>query len=82
MEFTKHVQVREEKFGTVIFETLKEKVFVTNPTGAEIVKLLQEKKSQTEIVQELAKTYNTTEPEIATDVNQFIDNLVKNEVIL
>ena len=44
MEFNKHVQVRKEKFGTVIFETLKEKVFVTNSTGSEIIERLKEKK--------------------------------------
>ena len=82
MEFNKHVQAREEKFGTVIFETLKEKVFVTNPTGAEIIKLIQKKKSQKEIIEELSQTYGATESAIATDVNQFIDNLAKNEIIL
>lgn len=81
MEFTKNVQVREEKFGTVIFETLKEKVFVTNPTGAEIVRLLKEKKKADEIISELAASYGTSAREIAGDVNSFISNLVQNGVL-
>lgn len=81
MKFNKNVQVREEKFGTVIFETLKEKVFVTNPTGADIVRLLKEKKSVSEITKELAVKYGTTETTITADVNQFVDNMIKNDVI-
>lgn len=81
MEFKKNVQVREEKFGTVIFETLKEKVFVTNPTGADIVRLLQAKKSTQEIIEELATKYGTTGTAITAEVNQFVDNLVTNDVI-
>jgi hypothetical protein len=39
MQFEKHVKVRQEKFGSVMFETLREKIFVTNETGAEILRL-------------------------------------------
>lgn len=81
MEFTKHVQVRKEKFGTVIFETLKEKVFVTNDTGAEIVDLLKEGKNSEEIACELAEVYGTTKEKISNDVNCFIENMVAQEVL-
>lgn len=81
MEFKKHVQVRKEKFGTVIFETLKEKVFVTNSTGAEIVERLKEKKSPDTIITELALQYGTDAGAIADDVNCFISNLVQQEVL-
>lgn len=81
MEFKKNVQVREEKFGTVIFETLKEKVFVTNPTGADIVRLLQAKKSTDEIIEDLATKYGTTRTAIAAEINQFVENLITNDVI-
>lgn len=81
MEFNRNVQVREEKFGSVIFETLKEKVFVTNPTGAEIVRLLKEKKSADEIATKLAGTYDGGRDEIRGDVNAFIAGLVQNGVI-
>lgn len=81
MEFKKNVQVREEKFGTVIFETLKEKVFVTNTTGADIVRLLQAKKSTDEIIEDLATKYGTTKTAIAAEINQFVENLITNDVI-
>jgi len=30
VEFVKHVKIRKEKFGVVIFDTYREKVFVVN----------------------------------------------------
>lgn len=81
MEFKKHVQVRKEKFGTVIFETLKEKVFVTNATGAEIVERLKDKKTPDAIITELAEQYGTDTGTIAGDVNCFIENLIQQEVL-
>lgn len=81
MEFAKHVQVRKEKFGTVIFETLKEKVFVTNPTGADIVERLKENKTPDAIIVELASLYGTETGAIAGDVNCFIEKLIQQDVL-
>ena len=82
MEFNKHVQVRKEKFGTVIFETLKEKVFVTNSTGSEIIERLKEKKAPAVVINELALAYGTDPKNIADDVNRFITNLTEQDVLL
>ena len=82
MEFNKHVQVRKEKFGTVIFETLKEKVFVTNSTGSEIIERLKENKSPETIISELSTLYGVETCQIADEVNCFVDNLIKQEVLL
>ncbi|MBI4801709.1 MAG: PqqD family protein [Elusimicrobia bacterium] len=81
MEFKKHVRIRKEKFGMVIFETLKEKVFVTNPTGAEIIERLKDKKTPDTIITELASQYGADAAVIADDVNCFINNLVRQEVL-
>ncbi|MBI4655748.1 MAG: PqqD family protein [Elusimicrobia bacterium] len=81
MEFKKHVQVRKEKFGMVIFETLKEKVFVTNSTGADIVERLKEKKTPDTIITELALEYITEPSAIVDDVNCFIEKLIQHEVL-
>lgn len=82
MKFDKHVQIREEKFGTVIFETLREKVFVTNCTGADIIRSLQGERSSEEVVKELAMTYGTDASVIAADVNAFIEQLKQNQVLV
>ena len=82
MNFNKHVRIREEKFGTVIFETLREKVFVTNGTGADIVRLIQKEKLPEEIVNELAAVYKADATLIAEDVKTFIDQLKHHQVLV
>lgn len=81
MNFTEHVKIREEKFGSVIFETLKEKVFVTNETGKEILKLLEQGKSQEEIVAILRDDYVTFDSGIENDIVDFITQLKEKGII-
>ncbi len=81
MELEKHVQVRQEKFGAVVFETLREKVFVTNETAAEILRLHQEGKSPQQIVDELAQNYDADPGTIKADVDEFVLNLKDNLLV-
>tara|TARA_Y100000294_G_scaffold139170_1_gene132629 strand:+ start:318 stop:581 length:264 start_codon:yes stop_codon:yes gene_type:complete len=81
MEFAKHVKVRQEKFGAVVFETLREKVFVTNETGAEILSLLEEKEEPKEVTAELAKKYCVDSKLIESDVNGLISILEEKGII-
>jgi hypothetical protein len=81
MVFTEHVKIREEKFGSIIFETLREKVFVTNETGKEILKLLEQGRSQEEIVIMLKDDYATTDSGIENDVVDFITQLKERGII-
>ena len=78
MELEKHVQVRQEKFGAVVFETLREKVFVANETAAEIFRLHQEGKSAEQIIGELAETYDADPATIKADVDEFLAGLKTN----
>lgn len=82
MKFNKHVQVRKEKFGTVIFETLKEKVYVTNQTGSDIVDLLKGGKDENTIIRELAAKYRTDSAAIAQDIKDFINDMTSREVLV
>lgn len=81
MVFNEHVKIREEKFGTVIFETLKEKVFVTNETGKNILNLIEEGHSQEKIVDVLANDYGLKPQDIKEDVFNFIVQLKDNSII-
>lgn len=80
MEFEKHVKIRQEKFGAVIFETLREKVFVTNEVGAGILCLLGENKEPVDITHELAKSYNCDPGVIKGDVEEFVLELEKSGI--
>ena len=78
----KHVKTREEKFGAVIFDTLREKIFVVNKQGKDILRYLLEGKSRKEIVEALMRTYNGSRETITSDVADFIDQLVNNNLLV
>jgi GTPase SAR1 family protein len=80
MEFQNHVKIRSEKFGAVIFETLREKVFVTNGTGAEILRLLEEKKKPEKIMLELTEDYDGDPEIIKKEAQEFIAELQANHL--
>lgn len=81
MIFNEHVKIREEKFGVVIFETLKEKVFTANESGKEIVNLLQQGYSPEEIADSLKDSYIAETSQIKDDVIDFVDQLKDNQII-
>ena len=81
MQFDKHVKVRQEKFGAVVFETLREKVYVTNGGGAEILRLLEEGKAPDEVVAELAEAYDRDPAIIRADVEEFLATLEDQGII-
>lgn len=80
MNFTEHAKIRNEKFGTVIFETLSEKIFITNEAGAKILQLIGEGRDLPQIVEELDKIY-LEDGEIEKDTTDFINCLKENNFI-
>ena len=82
MVFPKYVKVRQERFGAVVFDTLKEKVFVSNPTGADILRLLGEEKSIGNICDELSRSYDENPAQLKVEVNNFVDELRKRELFI
>ena len=80
MNFTEHVKIRNEKFGTVIFETLTEKIFITNETGGKILQLIDQGKDVPQIIDELQNSYEDNQ-KIEKDVTSFIDCLKQNYFI-
>ena len=82
MVFPKYVKVRQERFGAVVFDTLREKVLVSNPTGAEILRLLGEEKSVEDICGELSRSYDGDPAQLKAEVNNFVDELRKRELFI
>lgn len=82
MNLKKYVKIREEKFGGVLFDTLREKVFVTNKTGKDILQLVNENKNQEEIVGILKEKYNEESSIIEKDIISFIDGLKKDGILI
>ena len=80
MNFNEHVKIRNEKFGTVIFETLSEKIFITNETGGKILQRIEQGKDLPQIVDELKIIY-IENPQIEKDVTDFIGCLKENNFV-
>lgn len=81
MNFTKHTRIRQERFGAVIFDTLREKVFVTNETGSEILQLIKEGKLLSDITKILGETYDGDPMDITSDVKGFIEEFKANGLL-
>ena len=81
MNFTEHTKIRKEKFGTVVFDTLTEKIFITDQIGGEILQLIEQGKDLPEILSMLCDNYDGDEQMIEKDVLDFTDELKSNNII-
>lgn len=75
MEFARHVRWRSEKFGAVIFDTMSEKVYVTNETGNDILGLIAGGLSATAAGERLEKEYTGDGDKIRSEVAAFVEAL-------
>lgn len=75
MKFAKNVKLRQEKFGAVVFDTLREKVYVTNESGSEILALMDEGLSASEIAGRLGRKYVEDSPQVVADIAEFVSGL-------
>ncbi|KKL99050.1 hypothetical protein LCGC14_1818290 [marine sediment metagenome] len=75
MSFAKYVKVRNEKFGAVLFDTLREKVYVTNETGKDILDLMAQELDPAVIAQRLADSYGEEASEILPQIAEFVEQL-------
>ena len=81
MNFTEHTKIRKEKFGTVVFDTLTEKIFITDQIGSEILQLIEQGKHLPEIVSELGEIFDGDSQMIEGDVVEFTEQLKANNII-
>ena len=81
MKFTDHTKIRKEKFGTVVFDTLTEKIFITDQIGGEILHLIEQGKDLPDIVSALGESYDGDEQSIKKDVVEFTEELKSNKII-
>ncbi len=81
MNFTEHTKIRKEKFGTVVFDTLTEKIFITDEVGGQILELIEQGKDLPEIVSVLGDSYDDDEQKMEKDVLEFTEQLKSNNII-
>ena len=81
MNFTEHTKLRKEKFGAVVFDTLTEKIFITDQIGGEILQLVEQRKDLPEILSTLGDSYDGDKQMIEKDVVEFIGQLKSNNIV-
>lgn len=81
MNLTEHTKIRKEKFGTVLFDTLTEKIFVTDEIGSEILQLIEQGKDLSQMVSELCETFDGGRQIIEKDVIEFTEQLKSDNII-
>ncbi len=81
MKFTEHTKIRKEKFGTVVFDTLTEKIFITDTVGTEILQLIEKGRDLLQIVSELSETFDGDARVMEKDIVEFTDELRSNNII-
>ena len=74
-------KTRKEKFGTVVFDTLTEKIFVTDQIGGEILQLIEQGKDVPDIVSALGESFDGDEQSIEKDVVEFTEQLKSSNII-
>lgn len=82
MALAEHIKLRHEKGGSVLFDTLREKVFVANETGGRIAELLSQGTTEEEMVRALCEDFDGDAETIAEDVRQFLHMLEENDLIV
>ncbi len=81
MNFTEHTKIRKEKFGTVVFDTLTEKIFITDLIGGDILQLIEQGKDLPEILSVLGEDYDGDNQMVEKDVVEFVEQLRSNNII-
>jgi hypothetical protein len=81
MNLTEHTKIRKEKFGTVVFDTLTEKIFITDEIGSEILQLIEQGRQLPQIISELGKIFDGDSQMIENDVVEFTEQLKANNII-
>ncbi len=81
MNLTEHSKIRKEKFGTVVFDTLTEKIFITDEIGSEILQLIEQGKDLPQIVSGLCDIFDSDKETIEKDVIEFTNELKSNSII-
>ena len=75
MRLAKYVKFREEKFGSVLFETRSEKVFTLNPVGTDVVRQINAGADEAQIMTRLKDRFDERGEVIEREALAFIANL-------
>ena len=72
----------ENRDNAIIFFESNEKVYILNDIENEILNLIKKKNTLSEIINKLANKYNAKNEVIKNDVSDFVNNLLKANLII
>jgi Coenzyme PQQ synthesis protein D (PqqD) len=81
MQLAKFVKFREEKFGSVLFETRSEKVFTLNPTATAVMREIKAGGDEDAITTRLKSHFSDPTGAIEGEVVSFIAELRRRGLV-
>ncbi|MBI2440492.1 MAG: PqqD family protein [Lentisphaerae bacterium] len=75
MQFAPHVKWRREKFGAVVFDTLSEKIYVTNAIGGAVLSLMAQGLDAAALIARLQQDFDGDPAQIETEAAAFLQAL-------
>lgn len=81
MELLSHIKIREEQFGVIVFDKEKERFFVTDEVGKDVLRAIQNSPTIDDAVEQLSQQYETSRELIKQDVSAFLEQLRQTGLI-
>jgi hypothetical protein len=77
MKLLPQIKIREERFGLLIFDKEREKFFITDEVGKNVLAAIESTTSIDEAVEQLSLQYEATGEVIKQDVISFIEEMIQ-----
>lgn len=78
----KQARIREEEFGAIVYDFVKEKAIAVNKTGLSILRLLEERScTLDQLIEELSHTYEGDAATIRNQVTMFVEKMMEAGII-
>ncbi len=75
MELLPHIKIRQEQFGVIIFDKEREKFFVADEVGKDVLAAIQSSQTVDDAVEQLTQKYEASRQAIKRDVLSFLEQL-------
>ena len=82
LSLVKQVRIREEEFGAIVYDFVKEKAIAVNKTGLSILNLLEERNyTIDQLTEELSRRYKGDVSVIRNHVIAFAERMIEAGII-
>lgn len=81
MQFSKNVRKSVTADGAVMLDVVRGQMFRANPVGSSILQLLSERRTVSQIAQQLSSTYGVPIDTAESDVREFLASLKHHQLL-